>query len=60
MNNVTQTLDSCGFSATIGMRVLVDRGLISILKSEMMMHDPILKMGGYWKTKSIMDVYHVL
>jgi hypothetical protein len=60
MNTVKQILDSCGFSATIGMRVLIDCGLISILKGEIVMHDLILKMGGSWKTKSIMDVYHVL
>ncbi|XP_058732485.1 disease resistance protein RPV1-like [Vicia villosa] len=73
MNTVKQILDSCGFSATIGMRVLIDRGLISILKGEIVLHDLIHEMGleivrqqcvndpgkrsRLWKHE---DVYHVL
>ncbi|XP_061345105.1 disease resistance protein Roq1-like [Gastrolobium bilobum] len=73
MNIVKQTLDSCGFSAAIGMRVLIDRGLISILKDKIVMHDLIQEMGQeivrqqcvkdpgkrsrLWKHE---DIYHVL
>ena len=45
MNTVKQTLDSCGLSVAIGMRVLMDRCLISILKGKIVMHDLIQEMG---------------
>ncbi|RHN43825.1 putative winged helix-turn-helix DNA-binding domain-containing protein [Medicago truncatula] len=44
-NVVLQTLDSCGFSSLIGIEVLKDRGLISIVESRIVMHDLIQEMG---------------
>ncbi|GAU19772.1 hypothetical protein TSUD_78980 [Trifolium subterraneum] len=44
--DVTLALDSCGFSAYIGMNVLKDRSLISISEyGEVWMHDLIQEMG---------------
>ena len=45
MNNVKQTLDGCGFSAAIGMPVLIDRCLISTSNHKIVMHDLIQDMG---------------
>ncbi|XP_027343242.1 disease resistance-like protein DSC1 [Abrus precatorius] len=73
MNTVKQALDSCGFSSVTGMSDLIDRGFISILKGEIVMHDLIQEMGQeivrqqcasepgkrsrLWKNE---DIYHVL
>ena len=45
VNSVKQTLDSYGFSIDIGMSVLIDRGLITIQKDEIVMHELIQIMG---------------
>ncbi|MED6204482.1 hypothetical protein PIB30_009489 [Stylosanthes scabra] len=42
---VKQTLNECGFSATIGIEVLKERCLISILNRKIVMHDLIQDMG---------------
>lgn len=66
MNTVKQTLDSCGFSTAIGMRILIGRGLMSILKGEIVLHDLIQEMGleivhqRYWKPQSIMETWGCL
>ncbi|MED6204487.1 hypothetical protein PIB30_009492 [Stylosanthes scabra] len=73
VNTVKQAFDSCGFNAATGLRVLSDRGLISVLRGELMMHDLIQEMGQeivrnqyagepgkhsrLWKHD---DIYHVL
>ncbi|KEH34281.1 disease resistance protein (TIR-NBS-LRR class) [Medicago truncatula] len=45
VNDVARTLDSCGFSADIGMDVLKDKGLIFISEGRIGMHYLIQKMG---------------
>ncbi|MED6210361.1 hypothetical protein PIB30_063390 [Stylosanthes scabra] len=73
VNTVKQAFDSCGSNAATGLRVLSDRGLISVLRGELMMHDLIQEMGQeivhneyagepgkhsrLWKHD---DIYHVL
>ncbi|XP_020420385.1 TMV resistance protein N isoform X2 [Prunus persica] len=43
---VTQILDGCGFSATIGIRVLIERGLVTVSEqNKLMMHDLLRDMG---------------
>ncbi|CAN6683307.1 unnamed protein product [Malus baccata var. baccata] len=45
-NDVMQILDGCGFYATTGIKVLVDRCLVTInYKNEIMMHDLLRDMG---------------
>jgi hypothetical protein len=44
-NVVTQILDTCGFSAHIGMEILKERGPISISGGIIVMHDLIQEMG---------------
>ena len=38
-------MDSFGFSATIGIRTLIDKSLISIIDGEFHMHDLLIEMG---------------
>ncbi|KAL4331124.1 hypothetical protein S83_044819 [Arachis hypogaea] len=73
VNTVKQAFDSCGFNAATGIRVLNDRGLISMLRGELMIHDLIREMGQeivhqqcanepgkrsrLWKHE---DIYHVI
>ncbi|CAL8997898.1 unnamed protein product [Prunus brigantina] len=43
---VTQILDGCGFSAVIGISVLIERGLVTVSKqNKLMMHDLLRDMG---------------
>ncbi|KAJ9173484.1 hypothetical protein P3X46_016608 [Hevea brasiliensis] len=42
---VTQILDGCGFSTEIGLRVLIDKSLISIPNNTIAMHDLLQEMG---------------
>ncbi|CAL8997949.1 unnamed protein product [Prunus brigantina] len=43
---VTQILDGCGFSATIGISVLIERCLVTVSEqNELMMHDLLRDMG---------------
>ena len=42
---VVELLDSFGFSATIGIRTLIDKSLISIIDGEFHMHDLLIEMG---------------
>ncbi|CAL8107729.1 unnamed protein product [Prunus armeniaca] len=43
---VTQILDGCGFSATIGISVLIERCLVTVSEeNELMMHDLLQDMG---------------
>ncbi|XP_020410822.1 TMV resistance protein N [Prunus persica] len=43
---VTQILDGCGFSATIGISVLIERCLVTVSeRKELMMHDLLRDMG---------------
>ncbi|KAL6283916.1 hypothetical protein ACE6H2_014845 [Prunus campanulata] len=43
---VTQILDGCGFSATIGISVLIERCLVTVSeKNKLMMHDLLRDMG---------------
>ncbi|CAL8107964.1 unnamed protein product [Prunus armeniaca] len=43
---VTQILDGCGFSAVIGIRVLIERCLVTVSEQkELMMHDLLRDMG---------------
>ncbi|KAJ9172955.1 hypothetical protein P3X46_016140 [Hevea brasiliensis] len=43
----TEILDSCGFYPDIGIRVLIDRSLITIVGERLWMHDLLQEMG--WK-----------
>ena len=42
---VMNFLDACGFSAKIGVRVLVDKSLVTISKNKITMHDLLQEMG---------------
>ena len=42
---VVERLDDCGFSSKIGMDILKDRSLISVIDGRIVMHDLILEMG---------------
>jgi len=42
---VAEILEDCGFSSKIGMEILKDRGLISVLGDRIVMHDLIQEMG---------------
>ena len=42
---VAEMLDDCGFSSKIGMDILKDRCLISVLEGKIVMHDLIQEMG---------------
>ncbi|KAL7186731.1 hypothetical protein ACSBR2_028459 [Camellia fascicularis] len=46
-NDVTKILDSCGFHPTIGIDVLVNKSLVTILDNKLMMHDLIQELGWY-------------
>ncbi|XP_048231272.1 disease resistance-like protein DSC1 [Ricinus communis] len=44
-DRVTQALDGCGFSADIGISILVDKSLLTISKNKLKMHDLLQEMG---------------
>ncbi|KDP25807.1 hypothetical protein JCGZ_22529 [Jatropha curcas] len=46
-DHVTKILDSCGFYPDIGIRVLIDKSLITIVGERLWMHDLLQEMG--WK-----------
>ncbi|KAL7217207.1 hypothetical protein ACSBR1_029008 [Camellia fascicularis] len=44
-NDVTKILESCDFHPIIGIKVLVEKSLVSILDNKLMMHDLIQELG---------------
>ncbi|XP_021834132.1 protein SUPPRESSOR OF npr1-1, CONSTITUTIVE 1-like [Prunus avium] len=44
-NYVKESLDGCGFCGEVGIKVLIDRSLISISKGRIEMHDLVQEMG---------------
>ncbi|KAL3568199.1 hypothetical protein D5086_030850, partial [Populus alba] len=45
VDRITRILDGCGFHASIGIPVLIERSLISVSRDHVWMHDLLQKMG---------------